>query len=375
MSTVTKYLSAVLCFLSLMGLVRSEASAQERVDTIWVSNLFTTHILFPTDIIYSNTSNTEDVESILTDASKELVSVQAYKPFDTTCNLTVMESNGTLRTYILQYRKHPRTLIIDEKNKVYNAPADTIEISTIYSSHLVYSSDIIYAHLSDSSARVEADRPNESKNLLAIRATRPFEDDAINVTVMEASGALHTYIINYREHPRSLVMNFQEGERSKEAGQQQVVSLTRKSDAPQLADVIEYPQTIHHLSTKKDGIRVTCENIFSYSDITYITLRIDNNAGVSFEADHSAFVVSTKQKLRNTIAEESTILPKASLGTLTVPAGGTSRIVYTFDKITLAKNQFFRVCVYEQNGRRDFFLDLTPKDINEAKSPKQLHLK
>lgn len=366
-----RYIAISLASTVLLLLSANGVKAQERPDTISVSSIYSTLILFPTDIIYADLSNKKDIEGFVVEASKDLITLQAKWPFKSTCNITAMESSGTLHTYILKYEMYPRTLIVDEKHEVYDSRPEAIDLSADYTTHMVYSSDLLYVHISNNNT-VDAMIVPQARNMLAIKAKKPFGPspaETFNVSVLESSGYLHTYIANYEQHPQNLVLNYQTGERAAESGQKQVVSLLRKTDAPQLADVLEYPQGLFHIATRKDKINLVCENIFSYSDITYVTLRIENHSGVSFEAGRTAFVRRSKPKRKNTIIEEEALIPKASQGSLSVAPGGSSKITYTFDKITLASDQVFRICVYEDNGRREFFLNLSPKDINEAKNP------
>lgn len=342
--------------------------AQESVDTIWISNIYTTHFQFTTDVIYADLSNRVDIDAKIVDSAKDVIAIQAKWPFKTTGNLTVMESNGTLRTYILCYKRSPQSLLVDEKHKIYNEAPDTIEVSSIYDSHMVYSTDIKHAHVSDP-GNITSMVIQQSPNILAIKARNAFAPATSSVTVLEAEGRIHTYIVRFNDHPATLIMNFQHGPRKTQSGQVQVVSRLRHNDAPVLAEVKDYPQGLFHVATRKDKITVVCENVFSYSDITYITLRIENRSGVSFEADRTSFVIGSKPRRKNIIVEETNLLPKASVGSLTVAPGSKEKITYSFDKITLSKDQLLRICVYELNGRRDFFLSLSPKDINEARKP------
>lgn len=341
----------------------------DKLDTVFISNIYTTHLQFPTDIIYADLSNRMDIDAKIIENAKDVIAIQAKYPFRTTCNLTAMESNGTLRTYIIKFKASPASLLVDEKHHVYDQKPEIIKISSIYDSHMVYSTDIKHAHVSDPSC-VTSMVLQQSPNILAIKARTNFGQKTSSVTILESEGYIHTYIAEYEEHPSDLIMNFQEAPLgNRQTGQVQVASRLRHNDAPILSEVINYPQGLFHIATRKDKITVVCENVFSYSDITYITLRIENNSGVSFEADRTSFVIGSKSKRKKIIVEETNLIPKASLGTLTVAPGKKEKITYSFDKITLAQTQTLRVCVYEMNGRRDFFLTLSPRDINEASRP------
>lgn len=373
-----RYISFILSMILSQAVLQAAPSA-ERVDTIGLSSIYTTHIIFPTDIVYADLSNKRDIDAMMVENAKDVIALKAKHPFSSTCNVTTMESNGTLRTYILKYDARPKTLVIDEKHSVYDAAPETISISSLYTSHMVYDSDLVYAHLSDNDA-VTAMILKQSPNVLAIKARSAFGAKTSSVTVLESTGLIHTYIVSYEDHPSALVMNYQTAERTAEAGdvsdvvqgqggQLQVVSRLRKDDAPLLKEVIQYPQHLYHIATRKNRITIVCENVFSYSDITYITLRIENRSGVSFEADRTSFVIGSKPNRKNTIVEETNLIPKSSIGTLTVAPGSKEKMTYSFDKVTLAQDQVLRICVYELNGRRDFFLKLSAKDINEARRP------
>jgi len=361
-ANVTLWALSALLMLCCQG--RADAQG---VDTVYVSSMYTTHIHFPTDLVYADLSNKTDLDAIIVEKSKDVLAVKAKWPFGNTCNITAMESNGNLKSYILKYREHPDVLVIDEKHSRFSDRPDTVEISSLYTSHLVFSSELLYADLSDMGG-VSAMILPQSQNVLALKARMDFGAQTSSVSALESDGFLHTYILRYVEHPAQKVISKQR-EGVTPVGPSGVVSRLRNQDAPLLKDVLDYPQRLFHLATKHDRITVTMENIFSYSDITYVIMRIDNRSGVSYEADRTSFVIGSRTKNRNRIVEETNLVPKSGVGTLTVGPGRSSRMAFTFDKITLSQEQVIRVCVYELNGRRDFFLTISPEDVNLATRP------
>lgn len=354
---------AIILLCAVLGAVTLRAQGGG-VDTVWVSSRFTTHIMFPTDLIYADLSNKAAVDALLVGKSEDVLAVKARAPFSDPCNITAMESNGTLRTYILMYRDTPSTLVIDEKHGVYDAAPEYVYISRLYTSHMVFSSDISYVDLSDMQD-VTAAVVEKSPNVLAIKALDDFGARTSSVTVLEADGWLHTYVLRYGEHPEAKIMNMM---RKDPDGNRTAASRLRNQDAPLLKEVLGYPQQLFHIATRKERISVVCENIFSYSDITYIVLRIENGGGVSFEAGKTGFVIGSRHRGKK-IVEEAPLLVKNSVGSLTAAPGETSRMAFSFDKVTLSPNQVLRVCVYEENGRREFFLTLSNKDVNLAVRP------
>ncbi len=375
----------IIMFLSAALPLCAQRITTASPDTVWVSDRYTTHFAFPTDIIYADLSNQNDIFAQVPQEAKDILAVQAIGPFRSTCNITTMESNGTMRSYILAYRAHPSSLIVDERHGVYHARPDTLRLSDLYTSHMVFSSEILYAFSSDVEASAFASTiVKESGNVLALRAKEDFSGETFSITVLESDKTLHTFIVRYDRYPSEKVIDLQRGRTAADGspirrggdaggnpdeGSARVVSLLRSSDAPQLADVVDLPRRLNHLAVSRGRVTVQCENVFSYSDVTYIVLSIVNRSGVSYEADRTAFVVGTAGRNRKKIVEETNVLPKASAGSLTVRPGATGRIAYSFDKLTITKGQRLDICVYERGGRRDFVLVLSPDDVNLADAP------
>ena len=60
------------------------------------------------------------------------------------------------------------------------------------------------------------------------------------------------------------------------------------------------------------------------------------------------------------------LFPKGSYGSLTAKPGSVSRIAYSFDKVTLTKDQVLKVYLYETDGQRNLVMTLSARDINKA---------
>ena len=133
---------------------------------------------------------------------------------------------------------------------------------------------------------------------------------------------------------------------------------------------MEIKQNLYHTAVRDYHLLFSCENIFAYSDMTYIVLSLKNNSNISYETEDAVFILETKQKGRRKIPEESTLIAKNKAGNLTVGPHAESRAAYSFDKITLASNQQICVYLYESGGRRELVLTLTAADINGALSPR-----
>ena len=59
------------------------AAAQQHSDTLRVSDLFTTHIIFNTDLIYADLSNSQACIGKILEQSKNMMALKARSPFAT----------------------------------------------------------------------------------------------------------------------------------------------------------------------------------------------------------------------------------------------------------------------------------------------------
>ena len=252
--------------------------------------------------------------------------------------------------------------------------ADTLKLSTAYTTHVIFPTDLTYADLSNSRV-VAAKIIEQNKNMLALKAKCEFTD-ATSVSALESNGEMHTFIVVYREHPSELVIDLRrKDERSPEAvsqrtqpGGQKQVSLNRRSDAPKISDIAQARQRLFHLGAQQYDVTVMCRNIVSYSDITYISLALENRSGISYEIGDATFVIESKKRGRRTVSFEKTLFPKSRYGTLSAASGETAVMVYSFDKMSLSKDQVLKVYFYEDSGQRNLVITIDTNDINKASS-------
>lgn len=148
----------------------------------------------------------------------------------------------------------------------------------------------------------------------------------------------------------------------------ETAALYRKGEAPLLKDVVAAPQTLWHISKREYDISVTCTNILSYSDITYMVFSIVNRSGVSYDCPDATFVVESKRRSRKTVVYDKNIFPKSRWGTVSCAPGETTSIGYSLEKVSLAKDQVLRVYFYETGGQRELVLTVYAKDINRART-------
>ena len=88
---------------------------------------------------------------------------------------------------------------------VSHAQKDTLFVSSKYTTHVIFSSDVTYADLSNSRS-IAAKIVEQNKNMIALMAREPF-DRPCSVSALESSGRIWTYIVVYREDPDQLIID------------------------------------------------------------------------------------------------------------------------------------------------------------------------
>ena len=248
--------------------------------------------------------------------------------------------------------------------QVCSGQSDTLQVSSAYTTHLIFSSDITYADLSNPQD-IAAKIIEQNRNLLALKARSPFNDSS-SVSALESNGNMHTFIVVYEHSPRRLVIDMRPNAGGSIAGGISGVSIGGKADAPSLQALNERKQQLFHIGARKYKITALCENLVSYSDITYLTISLDNKSSVSYNITDAVFVLESAKKNQRSVLFEKTLTPKNRHGSLSADASSGSRITYSFDKMTLAEGQVVKVYFYEQDGQRNLEVTLTAKDINNA---------
>ena len=246
------------------------------------------------------------------------------------------------------------------------AETDTLKISTAYTTHIIFSTDITYADLSNNRI-VAAKIVEHNRNILAVKAKSAFEETT-SISALEANGTMHTYIVGYEDSPSTLIIDEREDRTSTSKGNQMRTNVTsnRRSDAPTLSQMSSSLQALYHIGAREYGITAVCENIVSYSDITYIALSIKNNSGVSYDIKDATFVLESKKRNKRSVVIEKTIFPEGRHGSLNCPVGEKSKIAYSFKKITLSKDQVLKIYLYEHGGQRNLEMTIDTNDINKA---------
>ena len=98
-------------------------------------------------------------------------------------------------------------------------------------------------------------------------------------------------------------------------------------------------------------------------DVTYIVLSVENGSAVSYSMSSPRFVIESKRKTKRGLVYEKQLFSKQTSGESVTAPGTVSRMVFSFDKVTLVKGQVFRIYLYEDGGPRNFVLSFGVRDL------------
>ena len=114
-----------------------------------------------------------------------------------------------------------------------------------------------------------------SKDFVAVKAREAF-GECTSMSCLEASGAMHTFIVAYREHPSRLEID------TRSAWSLPSFSPSNADGGPSASfnyeEISNMKQELYHIGTSAYDISILCENIFVKDDVLFpVILRIVKN--------------------------------------------------------------------------------------------------
>ena len=246
---------------------------------------------------------------------------------------------------------------------------DTLFISTTQVVHIRFGSELKYVNLGNKA--IVAKIVDGSKDYVAVKAREPF-DICTSMSCLESTGAMHTFLVAYREHPQRLDVDTRIPVRpAGTAGPSKVrpsaPDSTFSFSAHSFQTISEMSKELYHVGAKDYGIEVFCDNLLVKDDVLFIVFSIKNGSSVSYDLSDPRFAVESKRKTKRGLQYEKAVFPKQSYGLGVVQPEDVGKLVFTFDKIALTRGQVFRVYFYEKGGARNFVLTLSAVDVNGAR--------
>lgn len=246
---------------------------------------------------------------------------------------------------------------------------DTLFISGSQTVHLRFASELKYVGLG--SRVIVAKIVDGNKEFVAVKARGTFEG-VTSMSCLESNGAMHSFLVAYREDPGRLEVDTRHTAGSAESP----LSLSSpyyadeaSSASPTIVfeEIVSIKQELFHLGVRGYDIEILCENIFFKDDVLFLLMSLQNGSAVSYDLSVPRFAVESKRRTKRGLQYEKTIFPKQVYGLGVVQPCATGKMVFTFDKVSLTRGQVLRIYFYEKGGARNFELTLGMKDVNGAR--------
>lgn len=237
------------------------------------------------------------------------------------------------------------------------AQNDTIYISTLNTTHLMFANELTYVDISNKV--VAAKIIDSNKSVLAIKAREAFEFKT-SVSALENDGTMHTFIVAYDESPSRLILDY----RNSAPG---LISNSTNGRNPSTASRPHKVRHLYHIADKEYGIVFYCDDIYVEKDVSIFSLCLENKSGIRYDCSEAIFVVESRKRLKRALVYEKQQTPISIEESLSSPAGETSHCVFRFDKLSITHDQILKVYLYEVQGSRNFTLTLSPNDVNKAR--------
>ena len=103
-----RFISTAVAALFGMALLKAET-----VDSLRLSTLFTTHVVFRTELVYADLSNTKLIAAKIIEQNRCMLALKAREPFTTSASVSALESDGTIHTFVIAYDERPSSLVVD----------------------------------------------------------------------------------------------------------------------------------------------------------------------------------------------------------------------------------------------------------------------
>jgi len=112
------------------------------------------------------------------------------------------------------------------------------------------------------------------------------------------------------------------------------------------------------------GIEGYVKGVYVGEGKLYVLLEIDNRTNINYDVESISFITSPIQvKNRQIESEEKVFTPIYAIQPQNIAKKSSQRLVYVFDKFTIADNKNLLFIMTEMDGERTLSLDIKPKYI------------
>lgn len=112
------------------------------------------------------------------------------------------------------------------------------------------------------------------------------------------------------------------------------------------------------------GVEGFVKGVYSGNGKIFVLIEVNNRSNINYDIQNISFITSpSKKKNKGIDTEEKLFIPIWSNQPDTITKKATQRMVFVFDKFTIAENKTLNAVVNENEGERNLTLEIKPTYI------------
>ena len=264
-------------------------------------------------------------------------------------------------------------------------PPYALEVTFSKTVHIIFPSAIRYVDLG--SADLLAAKADGVENVLRVKAAvKGFKKES-NLSVITEDGSYFTFNIKYTDEPVKLSVEMADflhtgNVENRPGNEMPVLFSDLGNESPYLVKLImetvykNNRTKIKHIGSRNFGIRYLLKSIYSYNDLLFFNLELNNKSAVGYDIDYLNFKIADKKVAKRTAIQEQVITPLRSYNQVSrVPGGKTERTVFVLQKFTLPGDKQFIIELTEKDGGRNQTLTVENSDLVHAEEINNLQIR
>jgi len=221
-------------------------------------------------------------------------------------------------------------------------------------------------------------KTTEKPNIVKIKGARGFKET--NLTILTENGQYYSFLLNYSPNPDTLNFFFKSPLTAKQTAIKQELKENKEimvSDS--LVNFKDFSKkAIQNASSRspilgrvKYKVGLVLKGIYVHEGKMFFQVSVFNQSALSYDIDFIKFNVKNKKGLKKATVQEVEMQPRFSFGTeqkSVSPADKYVNFVYVFDKFTLTNSKTLSIELWEKNGERSVFVEVSSNDLLKAEN-------
>ena len=324
--------------------------------TVSVNYHKTSHVIFPDNIVYS--SSIEDV--VLTnipDGVKNILQIKANKKNFGETNLSVATLDGKFYDYRLVYTDAKNNTVINETGKTINTEGE-IRLNTSSQIHFILPGKIVYVDFGDDG--IVARQGENTENIIMLTAGKPDFPET-NVSFATAKGEFYTYNV-IPGKPEKTVYDFSKNREVLLTEQKKIINKENILDA-----IYSHKRRIFSIGKNEGKVVLSLNNLFADTDMLYFLFAVENKSSLAYDIKYIKFSVEYEKQSKKTASQDEDLeIVFKDKWDDRIDVKEHNIFLIATPKVTLGERQVLRVYLSENDGGRNFILNIPNSVLTDA---------